>query len=578
MLFESHSKQPSLPTLCPIEAAVATMANAGVEERGAVFTRREVVDFILDLVGYTVDVPLHRARILEPAAGAGDFLLPTIERLLTHYRLLPKQDRQDIAADLADCLCAVELHHLSFEQTRSAVIEALRGEDCSAATAGSLADHWMHHGDFLLMPIKGLFSHVVENPPYVRQERVPPALMEEYRRRYSTIFDRADLYVPFIERSLSLLAPGGHLGFICADRWMKNRYGAPLRQKVAKDFHIRAFIDMVDTPAFQSDVIAYPAIVVVSRNTPAPTRVAIRPKIDRPTLSRIAKAVWAPKLSTDCDVTEVAAVTAGPDPWLFEAPDQLRLVRRLESEFPTLEQAGCSVKIGVATGSDKVFIAPYHTLDVERDRKLPLVMTSDIKGGEVDWKGFGVINPFRDDGKLVALNDYPKLASYLRRFEPDIKARNIAKRNPKSWYRTIDRIYPELAFRQKLLIPDIKGAAHVVFEDGKLYPHHNLYFIVSDSWNLRALQAVLLSDITRLMISIYSTKMRGGFLRFQAQYLRRIRLPPWRQVHVALRAKLMEAAEARDHAACNALAAEVFNLTTVERNALIAFAEASHGA
>jgi hypothetical protein len=35
--------------------------------------------------------------------------------------------------------------------------------------------------------------------------------------------DRADLYDPFIERSLRLLTDSGRLGFICADRWMKNR-------------------------------------------------------------------------------------------------------------------------------------------------------------------------------------------------------------------------------------------------------------------------------------------------------------------------------------------------------------------
>jgi hypothetical protein len=39
------------------------------------------------------------------------------------------------------------------------------------------------------------------------------------------------------------------------------------------------------------------------------------------------------------------------------------------------------------------------------------------------------------------------------------------------------------------------------------------------------LQAVLLSAVTRLFVATYSTKMRGGFLRFQAQYLRRIRIP-----------------------------------------------------
>ena len=36
-------------------------------------------------------------------------------------------------------------------------------------------------------------------------------------------------------RSLGLLATGGQLSFICADRWMKNRYGGPLRAMVAKD-------------------------------------------------------------------------------------------------------------------------------------------------------------------------------------------------------------------------------------------------------------------------------------------------------------------------------------------------------
>jgi len=94
---------------------------------------------------------------------------------------------------------------------------------------------------------------------------------------------------------------------------------------------------------------------------------------------------------------------------------------------------------------------------------------------------------------------------------------------PANWYRTIDRITPALAARPKLLIPDIKGESHIVFEGGELYPSHNLYYVTSDDWDLRALQAVLLSAVSRLFVATYSTKMRGGFLRFQAQYLRRIR-------------------------------------------------------
>lgn len=54
--------------------------------RGAIFTRSEVVDFILDLAGYTEDQLLHEKRLLEPSFGGGDFLLPIIQRLLSAWR------------------------------------------------------------------------------------------------------------------------------------------------------------------------------------------------------------------------------------------------------------------------------------------------------------------------------------------------------------------------------------------------------------------------------------------------------------------------------------------------------------
>ncbi len=94
-----------------------------------------------------------------------------------------------------------------------------------ARTAATLSDRWLHHGDFLLAELPGTFDAVVGNPPYVRQELIPGVLLSEYRSRYATMYDRADLYIPFIERSLCSLVKRGALGFICADRWMKNRYG-----------------------------------------------------------------------------------------------------------------------------------------------------------------------------------------------------------------------------------------------------------------------------------------------------------------------------------------------------------------
>jgi hypothetical protein len=205
---------------------------------------------------------------------------------------------------------------------------------------------------------------------------------------------------------------------------------------------------------------------------------------------------------------------------------------------------------------------------VEADRKLPLVMTRDILTGVVQWCGRGVINPFAEDGGLVNLKEYPRLKKYLESRKREISGRHVAQKAPANWYRTIDRIYPALCSRPKLLIPDIKGEAHVVYEEGRLYPHHNLYYVTSDVWELKALQAVLMSGMARLFISIYSTRMRGGYLRFQAQYLRRIRLPHWSDVPAKMRTNLIGAAERKDKAACNAAVFALYGLTKEERAAL----------
>jgi len=551
-----------------VAAAIEKLAaSTGTESRGAIFTRTEVVDFILDLSGYTEDQPLHKKRLLEPSFGGGDFLLPAIGRLLTAWRA--SQHAGTVVAALGDAIRAIELHRHTFFITRAAVIELLQQAAVEDQSATALADRWLVPGDFLLTPLEGQFDFVIGNPPYVRQELIPAPLLAAYRGRYQTMYDRADIYIPFIEKSLSVLAKGGNLGFICADRWMKNRYGGPLRSLVADQFHLKIYVDMVDTPAFHSDVIAYPAITIISRETPGATRIAHRPAIDQSTLAFLAEALRARNLPKDAGpVRELARVTNGSEPWLLESSDQMALIRRLEKQFQSLEEVGCKVGIGVATGADKAYIGDFDAFDVEPDRKLPLVTTKDILSGEVQWRGQGVINPFTEGGGLVDLRNYPRLRRYLEARREAIAGRHCAQKSPANWYRTIDRITPTLASRPKLLIPDIKGDAHIVFEAGKLYPHHNLYYVTSDEWELRPLQAVLLSAVTRLFMATYSTRMQGGFLRFQAQYLRRLRIPRWADVAPALRAELAQAAIKRDFQACNRAVFKLYGLSHEERSAL----------
>ncbi len=217
-----------------LQGAIDSVAEAGIEERGAIFTRRAVVEFILDLAGYRADADLLHYRLLEPSCGRGDFLLVALDRLFNAYQRTGGKI-EDCGPILRDSICAVELHRETFRATQARIRQFLLERGIPQTTTEDLVATWLVQDDFLLCQLPSDFTHIVGNPPYVRLERIPEVLLQEYRARYKTVYDRADLYVPFIERSLSLLAPHGRLGFICSDRWLKNRYGGPLRKIIAKD-------------------------------------------------------------------------------------------------------------------------------------------------------------------------------------------------------------------------------------------------------------------------------------------------------------------------------------------------------
>jgi hypothetical protein len=397
-------------------------------------------------------------------------------------------------------------------------------------------------------------------------------LLAEYRRRYATIFDRADLYVPFFERGLSLLTIGGRLAFICANRWMKNRFGGPLRARIAADYHVEHAVDMEGTDAFQAPVMAYAAITVIRRGAAGVTRIARRPEVSRASLRRLVAAMLSDGPRSDPRVGEVATLTAGDAPWILDDSGPTRLLRRLEAEFSTLEGAGLRVGIGVASGADQLFVGDLAALPVEPARKLPLAMARDLVGGAIRWSGAGIINPFEADGRLAPLDRYPEFAAYITKHEARLRRRHVAKRNPRRWYRTIDRIYAELTTTAKLLIPDIKGEAEVAYDPGRYYPHHNLYYITAaqadashggEPWDLRALATVLRSSIAVLIVAAYCVKMSGGFLRFQAQYLRRVRTPPWSALTRAQQAALIAAAP-HDRDAIDRAVFDIFRLSPSE--------------
>jgi len=77
------------------------------------------------------------------------------------------------------------------------------------------------------------------------------------------------------------------------------------------------------------------------------------------------------------------------------------------------------------------------------------------------------------------------------------------------------------------------------------------------------LGGLLLSKVAEMFVASYCVKMRGGTLRFQARYLRRIRVPDWEALGEDLRARLRAAFRQRDRDAATAAALDAYGIGTI---------------
>ena len=358
-------------------------------EHGEIFTRKWVVELILDLVDYTVERDLAELIAVEPACGTGAFLGPLVERLSASCRHHGRP-----ISDARNALRAYDLLPRNLEQARSAAVKVLKRDGWPEDQIEDVTAAWLHVGDYLLMLHDDRsVDFVVGNPPYIRLEDVPEARMHAYRETCRTMIGRSDIYVGFYEVALASLRTGGRLGFICADRWMRNQYGRVLRKLIADRYDLEVVISMHDVDAFEEQVSAYPAISVIHRGSQGSVIVADTTgrfgEHDATEMLRYIRSGKSEVVANDSyEIARLPHWFDGDESWPAGNPKQLALIELLTDKFPPLEdaQTGTRVGIGVATGADEVFVKKTPP-DVEDDRLLPLAMVRDLATGRLSGLG-----------------------------------------------------------------------------------------------------------------------------------------------------------------------------------------------
>lgn len=237
-----------------------TITDEARKRFGQFYTPQTVVCGMLDNVGYTGDAIL-RGRILDPACGAGAYLIEATRRILAqaHTRGLSAAqacrsvaaavhglDRNPLGVLLAEAAIALLLAPSILDAGDDLHLEPLHLYVCDtlryAPVAGEL------HADAAedLKRRRGAyrdgFEFVVANPPYGKLSLRD--LTDDQRVHFSSIlYGQPNLYALFVHVGVDLLSAGGRMAFITPRSWVSGLHFGPLRRYVAD----RVSVQRLDT-------------------------------------------------------------------------------------------------------------------------------------------------------------------------------------------------------------------------------------------------------------------------------------------------------------------------------------------
>ncbi len=462
---ESHSTNTSLGNT---SKAVLSDIDA-LHRRCGVYTRPEIVNTILDDVGWVSENDLSHARLLEPAAGDGSFLVEAVGRLIGSFK---RHHVTPSARTLVKRILAFELHSTEAKLAQQRLARLLRDHGLHHNTIRACTRSWVLNEDFLLSKLPSCgFTHIVGNPPYVRWSKVPLALRKQYEKVLPTNIARGDLFLPFFDRSLSALQKNGHFSFLCSDRWRFMQFAEGFRRKWLPVLDVHSERRITANEAFLQNVSSYPMILTAS----------VRNKPKRHT-----------RTSTN-------------------------------DRKKSLADLGYVVKVGPALGCTRAYVLEPDEHDVTDPLLLPWIAASEISDGSVAWRGRRVLAMHDTDGNLIDIEKFPLLKSRLLRFRKQLATRTIVV-NGAPWFRPIDRIHPLLWQRPKILVPELAKVPRAAIDRSGAVPSHAVYAIFAPDDNIDDIYVKLKDGKLAAALHGIAPTIRGDYVRCYRRFLLQVRI------------------------------------------------------
>ncbi len=467
---------------------------------------------------------LQSVRIVDPACGSGAFLIEAFDQLFAEYHKAQGFLTELRGATLFDIRKTILEHNLYGVDLNGEAVEIAR-LSCWIKTAEvgkvlTSLDHNIRQGNSVVADAAihpqafdwrrafpevfavGGFDVVIGNPPYVRQEWISP--YKPYLQQHYRAYDgAADLYVYFYELGINLLKPGGRLGFVVTNKWMKAGYGEALRRFFREYAWVESVVDFGHAKQIFEDADVFPSILVARKPTadlpPSSTRVCAIPR-EQLRITDLSNQIAAQGF-------EVPRDRLGASAWTLEPPGVVALLEKIRRVgVPLKEFAGVEPLSGIKTGFNDAYLMDSATKErlVAADPKSgdlfkPYLRGQDINRWRADWSGLWMLalkssgnHPWPwanagDEAEAVFAATYPAIHAHLNQFRDALVKRQD---QGEYWWELRACAYWNQFDRPKVMYQDITWQACFCLDMRGTLSNNTVYFLsTEDGWTLAALNS-----------------------------------------------------------------------------------------
>ena len=176
------------------------------------------------------------------------------DKLTEYYACLEHDKKAQLRKDIADIV--------KQELDEQGIRIDFEDMDLSANSQFFLWHTWFH--DVFSRPSNGGgFDITIGNPPYISAptQIASPELNEQRQRivaskKYKSLNEKWDLYVPFMELGMQLLCPNGVFSMIVPYPLTNQKYGKKLRKMIAEEYRLLEIADLNGTKIFENATVS----------------------------------------------------------------------------------------------------------------------------------------------------------------------------------------------------------------------------------------------------------------------------------------------------------------------------------